>query len=230
VTPPVLALAAARLLVGGTVTAPLSLELAAGSLAVIDPQGTPATGELADACVGLAPPAAGQVLFQGRDWQAMTEAEACAARGRIGRCFVGGGFLPHLSVMENLTFAARHHAQFAEAAVNAQAAALARLFGLPGVPTGAPALLHRADLARASLVRAFLGRPALVVLEEPRRDLSAAVTPPLVRAIRRVRDRGGAVLWLTRGEALSDPAIPADARLRLAGGRLIRVRAEVVAA
>lgn len=222
----VLTLAAARVPLGpgGQASLPLMLDLAPGSLTIIDPQGPLPAAALADACVGLAAPLSGAVRFAGRDWQAMGEAEAMGARGSIGRCFVGGAWLPHLSVLDNLTLSARHHGRFTAAAIAAQAAALARLFGLPGVPSLMPAELHRSDLARASLVRAFLGRPALVLLEEPRRDLSPAVTAPLVHAIRRVRDRGGAVLWLTMGGALAEPALPADARFRLAGGRLVPMR------
>ena len=214
---------------GGRVSAPITLELMPGSLVVIDPQGADEAATLADACVGLVAPLGGGVLFRGGDWQAMGAAAANAARAQIGHCFAGGAWLGHLSMMENLTLAQRFYGQIPEAALVAQAAALARIFGLPGVPTGLPRTLHRADLARASLVRAFLGRPILVVLEEPRSDLPAAVTAPLVHATRRVRDRGGAVLWLTQGGALAEPEIPADARYRLAGGRLIPARAELAA-
>jgi phospholipid/cholesterol/gamma-HCH transport system ATP-binding protein len=213
----------------GRVSSPLVLELRPGSLVVVDPQGSAVAATLADASVGLVAPLGGAVLFQGRDWQAMGAAEAAAARQQIGHCFAGGGWLGHLSMMENVTLAQRHYGLLPEAALVTQAAALARIFGLPGVPMGLPGTLDPGDLARASLGRAFLGRPSLVVLEEPRRDLPAAVTAPLVHAIRRVRDRGGAVLWLTRGPALSEPEIPADARYRLAAGRLIPTRAEIAA-
>lgn len=235
---PVLAFAAARLPLAeegggpgsGQVTAPISLALAPGSLVVVDAQGVAGTVALADAAVGLVAPLAGQVRFQGQDWQAMTAAAADAARGQVGRCLAGGGWLPHLPVMENVTFAARHHRLLPDRVIDSHAAQLARQFGLPGVPMALPIAMSRADLARASLVRAFLGRPPLVVLEEPRRDLDHAITAPLVQAIRRVRDRGGAVLWLTIGGAIAEPALPADARYRLAGGRLIPLRIEGLAA
>lgn len=227
---PILAFAEARLSLsgraGGRVSAPITLALAPGSLVVVDPQGAEESAMLADACAGLVAPLAGTVRFRGRDWQAMGAAEANEARAEIGHCFAGGAWLGHLSMLENLTLAQRFYGRIAEAALLAQATQLARLFGLPGVPTGRPGTLDRADLARASLVRAFLGRPALVVLEEPRHDLPAAITAPLVQAARRVRDRGGAVLWLTEGSLLGEAGIPADARYRLAGGRLIPARAE----
>lgn len=231
ITPAILSFAQARLPLGiaGQVSAPLTLELQPGALVVVDLQGTPNATALADACVGLSAPLGGRVLFQGRDWQTMSATEADAARGQIGHCFSGGAWVAHLSVLDNLTLAQRHHRLLPEQTVELRAAALARQFGLPGVPTGLPATLDRRDLARANLVRAFLGRPMLAILEEPRRDLPHDITVPLVQAIRRVRDGGGAVLWLTVGGALAEPAIPADARYRLAGGRLIPLRAELAA-
>jgi phospholipid/cholesterol/gamma-HCH transport system ATP-binding protein len=229
--PPVLEFADARLPFteqqrASGASAPLKFSLAAGGLAVIDPQGSALAALLADAAVGLVRPIAGRVLFQGQDWQAMTPAQAIAARARIGHCFIGGGWLPHLSVLDNLTLAGRYHGGVPARALTLQAATLAVRFGLPGVPTGLPGEVSPPDLARAALVRAFLGRPALILLEEPRRDLPDDITPALVQAIRRARDRGAGVLWLTRGEALMDPALPADTRLRLAGGRLLRVSAD----
>lgn len=219
----------ARLVLDGGLgaSAPLSFSLAPGSLTLIDPQGAARAMALGDAASGRQTPESGAVRLLGRDWTAMADAEAAAARGRIGRCFVGGGWLSHLSVLENLTLPARHHAAASAAAIQAQANALAQRFGLPGVPTTLPAETDPSDLARSALVGAFLGRPVLVVLEEPRRGLPADITPALVRAIRAVRDRGAAVLWLTTGGALSEPALPATQRFRLAAGRLIPTRAEM---
>lgn len=226
---PVLAFEDARLALGaaGRISQAMSLELGAGALAILDPQGEANAAALADACLGLVAPRAGRVLFQGTAWTGMAEPEP--ARARIGRNLPGGGFLGHLSVLDNLTLAARFHAGTALPGLAASATTLCRLFGLPGVPTGLPAEVAPDDLARAALARAFLGRPALVVLEEPRRFIAGDITAVLVAAIRRVRDRGGAVLWLTRGGALSDRLIPADHRLRLVGGRLLAVRTALAA-
>lgn len=228
---PVLALEAAMLALGTGARASLamSLSLGAGELAVVDPQGEANAAALSDACLGLVPPRAGRVLFQGADWTRLNDAEAAAARARTGRNLPGGGFLRHLSVLDNLTLAARFHAGTALPELAGSATTLCRLFGLPGVPAGLPAEVAPDDLARAALARAFLGRPMLVVLEEPRRGIVGDVTAALVAAIRRVRDRGGAVLWLTRGGALGDRLIPADQRLRLAGGRLLPVRTALAA-
>lgn len=228
---PVLEFIGARLVLdaGLGATAPISCSLAQGSLTLIDPQNAARAMALGDACAGRQTPQSGAVRLLGRDWTSMTDSEAAAARGRIGRCFVGGGWLSHLSVLENLTLPARHHEAASERAIAIQANALAQRFGLPGVPTTLPGETDPSDLARAALVGAFLGRPVLVVLEEPRRGLPPDITPALVRAIRAVRDRGGAVLWLTTGGALGEAALPATQRFRLAAGRLIPTRIEAPA-
>jgi phospholipid/cholesterol/gamma-HCH transport system ATP-binding protein len=204
---------------------PMNMALAPGSLTLIDPQGSARAVALADACAGLLAPITGQVRFLGQDWAELPQAQAAELRGRIGRGFSGFFWLPHLSVQHNLTLAARHHARAGTTALDEQAHALAVGFGLPGVPTSLPAATEPSDLARAALVGAFLGRPELVVLEEPRRGLPPDITAPLVRAIRAARDRGAAVLWLTTGGALGEPLLPATQRFRLAGGRLIATRA-----
>jgi phospholipid/cholesterol/gamma-HCH transport system ATP-binding protein len=226
---PVLEFVGARIVLdaGLGASAPLSFALRPGDLTLIDPQGAARAMALADAAAGRQTPESGAVRLAGRDWTTMSDAEAATARGRIGRCFVGGGWLSHLSVLENLTLSARHHEAASARAIEAQANALAQRFGLPGVPTTLPMETDPADLARAALAGAFLGRPVLVVLEEPRRGLPPDITPALVRAVRAVRDRGGAVLWLTTGGALSEAALPATQRFRLASGRLISTRAEV---
>jgi phospholipid/cholesterol/gamma-HCH transport system ATP-binding protein len=228
---PVLEFIGARIVLdaGLGASAPLSFSLAPGSLTLIDPQGAARAMALGDASVGRQTPESGAVHLMGRDWTAMADAEAATARGRIGRCFVGGGWLSHLSVLENLTLPARHHEAASTGAIETQANVLAQRFGLPGVPTTLPNETDPSDLARAALVGAFLGRPVLVVLEEPRRGLPPDITAALVRAVRAVRDRGGAVLWLTTGGALSEPALPATQRYRLASGRLIPTRAEIAA-
>jgi len=43
--------------------------------------------------------------------------------------------------------------------IEAEAAKLARMFGLPGLPRGRPAQMRLPDLQRAACVRAFLGTP-----------------------------------------------------------------------
>jgi len=64
----------------------------------------------------------------------------------------------------------------------------------PELPTDLPDI----ELRRASIVRAFIGSPDLILLEEPTRDGHERLIVPLIQRIGQVRDRGTAVIWFTR--------------------------------
>src|SRR4051794_17476711 len=97
-----------------------------------------------------------------------------------------------------------------------EAQGLAREFGLPGLPLGRVDTLAVTDLGRAGLVRAFLGEPLLVLLEDPTRGLLAPTIPAVLNRVAMTRDRGAAVVWLARnGFARINPSFPADQWLQL---------------
>ena len=97
----------------------------------------------------------------------------------------------------------------------------AKPFRLPRrCPVCASAVL-REERRRSSLVRAFMGEPLLVLLEQQRGALPSGLEAEVINAIGETRQRGGAVLWLTRDAALfRNQRIPASQRLRLFAGRL----------
>lgn len=149
---------------------------------------------LADAAEGLAPSTEGSVTFLGEDWRDMSADHAAAQRGKVGRVFEDEGWISNLTVDENIVLSQRHHTQRSEEDILDEALKLARLFGLPGLPVGRPAGVRRPDLRKAACIRAFLGQPALIILERPSRG--DPVTP-LENAVRAARERGAAVLWTT---------------------------------
>ncbi len=106
----------------------------------------------------------------------------------------------------------------------AEASALAASFGLPGIPLGMPDSISRIDLQRAACIRAFLGDPLLVILEDPTYGAGTDLLKPLVDTIRVARNRGAAVLWFSlSAEIWRDRSIPVSRRYRMAGDELIEV-------
>lgn len=201
---------------------PMSLRLAAGELALIDAPEPDLAAAFADLAAGLLPAAAGAVRFMGQDWAELTRDAAGALRGRIGRVFGDGGWIPHLDVATNVVLPALHHTGRSEESLRERAAELAMLFALPGLPLSRPGRLQREDLARAACVRALLGEPRLLLLESPlQRGIAIELAPPLLDACARLRRLGGAVIWLTRTPAIwNDAAIPCAHRLRLSDNGL----------
>ena len=156
---------------------------------------------LADLAGGLLDPQAGAVIFDGEDWADLSPDRGAAQRGLLRRVFDHGGWLSNLDVDENIILAQRFHAARADADLHDEAGRVAAALGLAEIPRVRPALLPRHELRRLQWVRAFMGEPALLLLEEPLRGLPSAWTPPLLRHLQAWRERGGAVLWLA-----ADPA------------------------
>jgi len=201
--------------------ATLDLQLKAGELVLIDPGGPAPGAALADAICGLELPTAGEIRFLGRCWRELKPDAANALRGRIGRVFARGGWLEHLTVLENVLLQQLHQTRRERALLLLEASRLAQRLELPGLPMGLPHEHGEAELRRAGCVRAFLGRPALVILEEPV-GTADELLAPLLNLVLAALGRGAAVLWLTTlPRVLGAAAVPARDRYRLLGGRLV---------
>ncbi len=200
------------------------LRLQAGELHLVHSPTTGHSTALADALLGLA--GAGEVRFLGLAWADLDAAEASRLRSRIGRVMSAGNWLENRSVMENLLLPLRHQTVLAEEIIRQRASELALSFGLPGIPTLLPHQCSESDLERAACVRAFLGRPKLVVLEQPIEATESRSFPPLVNAVQQLRRRRGSIIWFTQQRSLlEEPGISADRRYRIAGSRLLQLEA-----
>jgi phospholipid/cholesterol/gamma-HCH transport system ATP-binding protein len=199
----------------------IALTVEPGELVLVDVRDPDHERVLADAVCGLVAPTGGAIRFLGRDWRDQTAEYANALRGRIGHLFRAGGWLPYLSVVDNIVLQQLHHTRRAYAVLRDEAARLATRFGLPGLPTGRAAEMREADLVRAACVRAFLGTPSLVVVEDVVAE-DHDLLPPLVEAMREARDRDAAILWLVQEPRLfRDPTLPATQRVQLRGSALV---------
>ena len=203
------------------VSAPLSLQLLPGECAVIEGADAAQLEAFADLCSGLVPLRKGHVRFLGHDWSAVPDEYAAALRGRIGRVFGTIASLPFLDAETNLLLPQLHHTGRQRDELRAQATALAYEFGLPGIPQGRLADLALGDAFRGMMVRAFLGEPMLLLLEDPASEFHAT----LLNRIASVRDRSGAVMWLMRSRMGRDArAFAATRWLRLTNQGLAAVR------
>ncbi len=181
---------------GQTAMEELTLQLCAGEMLLVRVEPGHEQLPLADAALGLAPPARGRVIFMGTDWQAAAPDNVLRHRARIGRVFDRSGWISNLDVIENITLAQRHHTRRPIAEIEAEARALARQFGLEEVPRGRPAAVPHRDLRRAEWARAWMGRPSLVCLERPGRGVATEYISQLADAVRQLCARGGAAIWI----------------------------------
>lgn len=159
---------------------------------------------LADAAQGLLACENGRVLYRGRDWAAMPPLQQSRCRGSIGRLFDFHGWVFNLEIMENLLLACRIYPERAVPNLEAEALRLARRFGLDAIPQGRPALVGRRDLRRLEWVRAFIGKPDLVILECPEMDTVKTSLDALFETAREALARGAALLWITHAREIEE--------------------------
>ena len=199
-----------------------SLVLRPGELALVRLEEGRTSLPLADVAEGLVEPTQGTVTFLQESWSEMSPRRAARHRGTIGRIFDDLGWISDLDVAENITLAQRHQAKRPWREIEDEAAGLARMFGLPGLPRQYPAEARSGDLFRAACVRALLGKPVLIILERPPQRSFRDVMPPLINALRSARERGAGILWTTDdGEVWADAGIRPTQRYVMSGAQLI---------
>jgi phospholipid/cholesterol/gamma-HCH transport system ATP-binding protein len=213
----------------------VSLRLGPGELALVRLERGAVRLPLADAAEGVAEHYEGTATFLGREWRSVSADEGAALRGRIGRVFdaagaAGTGWVSHLDVDENIMLAQLHHTRRRLSEIEAAAAQLARMFGLPGLPRGRPAQTRVTDLQRAACVRAFLGTRDMILLERPAQGVYPEIMPPLINAVRSARGRGTAVIWLNDIPTVwGDRGIRPTWRCVMSGSQMLVLPAEEAA-
>jgi phospholipid/cholesterol/gamma-HCH transport system ATP-binding protein len=204
-----------------------SFELSPGELLLVRMERENERLPLMDAAEGLVTPTQGSVEFLGEDWQRMGADRAAAQRGKIGRLFEDEGWVSDLDVDENIMLAQRHHTSRSEKDILEEALTWARVFGLPGLPRGRPGKMRRWDLRKAACIRAFLGQPRFIILEQPVHGVYADLMAPLLNAAQSARKRGAAVLWsIVDPKIWNHSEIRATIRARMFGSELRVVNPE----
>jgi ABC-2 type transport system ATP-binding protein len=199
----------------------VSLEVPAGQLlGLLGPNGAGKT-TLLQLLAGLRRPTSGTVeLFGGDPRDAFR-------RRRLGSTPQETGLPSTLRVREVVDFVAGH---FADPVPTAE---LLEEFGLTGLERRQTGGLSGGQKRRLAVALAFVGRPDLVLLDEPTTGLDVEARHALWNAVRRYHDGGGTVVltshYLEEVEALAERVVVVDAGRIRANGTLAEVRSLVPA-
>jgi len=153
----------------------IDLEVPTGEvLVVIGPSGSGKSTLLR--CVNLLEPIqAGRIFFEGEE---ITRGgvDVSAVRQRIGIVFQQFNLFPHLTVIDNLTLAARRIRKLARADAELRARELLDVVGLPEKSGQHPHQLSGGQQQRVAIARALMMSPKVVLFDE----VTSALDPELV--------------------------------------------------
>ena len=157
------------------VLAGIDLEIATGEvLVVIGPSGSGKSTLLR--CVNLLEPLdSGRIFFEGEEIT-RKGADVSAVRQRIGMVFQQFNLFPHLTVLSNLTLAARRIRKMSGAAAEAQAHELLAQVGLEAKAQQHPHQLSGGQQQRVAIARALMMEPHVMLFDE----VTSALDPELV--------------------------------------------------
>jgi molybdate transport system ATP-binding protein len=180
-------------------------------LAVIGPNGAGKSSVLA-AIAGLVPLEAGRVRIGARSIDGLPP-----ERRRIGVVFQDYVLFPHLTVRDNVAFAARMRGS--RAAARAATEPWLERYGLTSLAGRYPAELSGGQAQRVALARALAADPEVLLLDEPMSALDVEVRAEMrAELATHVREFGGATVLVTHSPA--DAAALADSVLVLEAGEV----------
>ncbi len=139
--------------------------------------------------IGLMKPDSGDVLVDGESIVGLPERKLTDVRRKIGMLFQSAALFDSMSVGENLAFPLREQGVHDEKEINTRIAEALEMVDLPGEEEKMPADLSGGMRKRVGLARTIIGRPRVILYDEPTTGLDPVTSDSINHLIRRLQRR-----------------------------------------
>ena len=164
-------------------------------------------------------PTQGHLTLLGEEIGLARRARLPHLRRRIGMVFQDFRLLPHLSAFDNVALPLRLEGR-PEGQIRVDVGELLGWVGLSRKLASRPAELSGGEQQRVAIARAVVGRPALLLADEPTGNLDDVQAQRLMQLFQEMNRLGATVIVATHNDALV--ARHPGRTLRLADGQLVR--------
>ena len=196
----------------------LALSIESGEfLSIVGPSGS-GKSTLLHLMAGLDQPSDGTVLWCGRSWQDLADAERATIRSNhLGFVYQFHHLLSELTALENVAITLQIKGENRKAALTAAKETLSA-FGLGHRFEHFPNQLSGGERQRIAIARALVHQPECVFADEPTGNLDEeSVQMAMTQLVDGCKARGASLVIVTHNLNIAQRA---DRTLRLAGGRL----------
>ena len=194
----------------------VSFEMAPGdAAAIMGPSGS-GKSSLLYILGGLEPPSSGTITLEGRNPFQLKPADLAAFRNKeIGFVFQDHCLLPQCTVLENVLIPTLVSPGSDDAA---RARQLIEQVGLADRIDHRPAELSGGERQRVAIARALVGRPAILLADEPTGNLDSVTGAGILDLFRALHGAGHTIVIVTHDAAV---AAAAPRRVSLRDGHLV---------
>jgi cell division transport system ATP-binding protein len=164
-------------------------------------------------------PDIGEIFVAGKDLQAISNMRVPKFRRLLGVVFQGFRLLPSKTVYENVAFALEVIGSSKATISNLVPLAL-KTVGLEDKETRMPHELSGGEQQRASIARAIVNKPPILLADEPTGNLDPTTSTEIMKVLKQVNANGTTILMATHNEDI----VNQERRrvLELSGGKLVR--------
>ena len=170
----------------------ITLEIPAGQTLVVLGESGCGKTVLLKTLIGLVRPAHGEVRFEGRPLDGLSDRELAQLRTHFGFVFQNAALFDSLTIADNIAFPLREHTRLGAAEIVTIVEELLAEVGLPrSVARKKPVQLSGGMRKRAGLARALALDPPVLLYDEPTTGLDPIMSDVINELILRVRARDG---------------------------------------